>query len=160
MVASMSNKELPMSIPLDSDGFMRRECPTCERELKWHPTPEGEEGIPAPDAGYFCPYCAVQAPTTAWWTQDQLKAVEAKVHNEVVKPMLYDFGQSLQRSSSANFKVTSKPTESEDEPQLTETDDMRRVDFACHPTEPVKVLDSWDQAVHCIVCAQPATSTG
>jgi hypothetical protein len=153
----MGDKELSMAIPLDSDRFMRRECPTCERELKWRPTPEGEEGIPASDAGYFCPYCAVQAPTTAWWTQDQVKTVEAKVHNAVIKPMLDDFGQSLQRSSSANFKVTSKPMEREDEPQLSETDDMRRVDFECHPTEPVKVLESWDQAVHCIVCGQPAT---
>ena len=24
-----------MEIPLDSDGFLRRECPTCEREFKW-----------------------------------------------------------------------------------------------------------------------------
>ncbi len=23
-----------MTIPLDSDGFLRRECPTCEREFK------------------------------------------------------------------------------------------------------------------------------
>jgi len=26
--------ELSMSIPLDEDGFLRRECPTCEREFK------------------------------------------------------------------------------------------------------------------------------
>lgn len=148
-----------MSIPLDSDGFMRRECPTCERELKWRPTPEGEESTPAPDAGYFCPYCAVQAPLDVWWTKDQAKAVEAKVHNDAVKPLLDDFAQSLQRSSSPNFKITSAPAAREDEPQLTETDDMRRVDFDCHPTEPVKVLESWEQTVHCIVCGQPATTS-
>lgn len=31
-----------MSDPLDSDGFLRRECPTCEREFKWLPSCEGE----------------------------------------------------------------------------------------------------------------------
>ena len=38
---------LEMSMPLDSDGFLRRECPTCEREFKWLYTSE-EEGTSAP----------------------------------------------------------------------------------------------------------------
>jgi hypothetical protein len=32
---------------------------------------------------------------------------------------------------------------------------MTRVDFECHPTEPVKVLDDWDNPVHCRICGQP-----
>ena len=99
-----------MSVPLDSDGFIRRECPTCERELKWRPTPEGEEGAPTPEGGYFCPYCAVQARPDSWWTKAQLEAAEAKIHNEVVKPML-DFGKSLERASSSHVRFTSKPAE-------------------------------------------------
>ena len=61
---------LEMSMPLDSDGFLRRECPTCEREFKWFHTP-AEEGSAAPviDGGYFCPYCGVQAETNTWLTQ-------------------------------------------------------------------------------------------
>jgi len=147
--------QIPVSLPLDSDGFIRRECPTCERELKWRPTPDDEEGISAPEGGYFCPYCGVQAPTSAWWTKDQLAAVDAKVHNEVIKPALDDFGSSLQRASSPHLRITSKPVEGTEEPQLTEADDMRRVDFGCHPTEPVKVLDGWDRPVHCLVCGTP-----
>ena len=34
---------LSITIPVDSDGFLRRECPTCERELKWLPASE-EDG--------------------------------------------------------------------------------------------------------------------
>ncbi len=56
---------LSMSLPLDGDGFLRRECPTCEREFKWLPSPQHGEGDaaaasdePAPER-YFCPYCAV-----------------------------------------------------------------------------------------------------
>jgi hypothetical protein len=47
--AGMSDDDvtLEMSMPLDSDGFLRRECPTCEREFKWFSTPE-EEGTAAP----------------------------------------------------------------------------------------------------------------
>ncbi len=33
---------LAMSSPLDSDGFLYRECPICEREFKWLHTPEGD----------------------------------------------------------------------------------------------------------------------
>lgn len=53
---------LSMSIPLDSEGFARWECPTCEREFKSLPTPDGQEPVPVADGGYFCPYCGVQAP--------------------------------------------------------------------------------------------------
>lgn len=40
-----------MTIPLDSDGFLRRECPICEREFKWRPSEaEAEEDVePADD---------------------------------------------------------------------------------------------------------------
>ena len=150
----MCEVQIPMSVPLDSDGFIRRECPTCERELKWRPTPEGEEGAPTPEGGYFCPYCAVQAQPDSWWTKAQLEAAEAKIHNEVVKPMLDDFGKSLERASSSHVRFTSKPAERAEEQQLSESDDMRRVDFSCHPSEPVKVLEGWDQPVHCPICGQ------
>ncbi len=47
--------ELEMSLPLDSVGFLRWECPTCERELKGlvaryeaEPEPDSEEGYVAP----------------------------------------------------------------------------------------------------------------
>ena len=33
---------VPVSLPLDSDGFLRRECPTCEREYKWFSHQEGD----------------------------------------------------------------------------------------------------------------------
>ncbi len=42
----MSDDEvmLEISMPLDSDGFLRRECPTCEREFKWLHTLEKPAG--------------------------------------------------------------------------------------------------------------------
>jgi hypothetical protein len=26
---------IPVAMPLDSDGFLRRECPTCQQQFKW-----------------------------------------------------------------------------------------------------------------------------
>jgi hypothetical protein len=158
MVGCMGDVQIPMSVPLDSDGFLRRECPTCEREFKWRPTPEGEEGEPAPDAGYFCPYCAVQAPIGSWWTKPQLAATESLVFDEVVKTQLDKLADSARRASSGFLEVSVKTTEAEKPPALTETDDMRRIDFECHPSEPIKVLDDWQQSVHCMICGLSAPS--
>ncbi len=155
----MSDDEvtLAMSMPLDSDGFLRRECPTCEREFKWLPsTDQDDEDIAVPDdAGYFCPYCGVQAPTGSWLTQAQVALAENMVQREVLGPMLKDLGKNIEgigRSSGGLINVSMEYDEPDELDPLIETDDMRRVDFACHPGEPVKVLDDWQKPVRCLVC--------
>jgi DNA-directed RNA polymerase subunit RPC12/RpoP len=144
---SMSDGDVTLSIaiPVDSDGFLRRECPTCEREFKWLPSSsedaENEEAADAADGGYFCPYCGVQASADAWFTKAQLELAEHIVQVEVVDPMLRKFTGGISNQTG--------------EPEsLTEDDDMRRIDFACHPSEPLKILDGWDQPVRCLVCGQ------
>ena len=87
---------LEMSMPLDSDGFLRRECPTCEREFKWYYTSD-EQGDAAPiaDGGYFCPYCGVQAETNTWLTQAQAGLAQNMVATQVLGPMLEEFGDDM-----------------------------------------------------------------
>lgn len=36
----MSDMSVSMSLPLDEDRFLRRECPNCERQFKWWHTPD------------------------------------------------------------------------------------------------------------------------
>jgi DNA-directed RNA polymerase subunit RPC12/RpoP len=145
----MSDSEVTvgMSLPLDSDGFLRRECPTCEREFKWLHTSEGEGESPA-DGGYFCPYCGVQAPANAWLTQAQVELAKNTVATEVVGPMLERFARDIK------FSVRYDPPEKL--APLTEVDDMIRVDFACHPSAPLKLLEDWSQSARCLLCGQPA----
>ena len=154
----MSNDvELSVSFPLDSAGFLRRECPTCEREFKWHHSEDESE--PMPDGGYFCPYCAVQAPPESWLTRPQQALVESTIHGEIVGPALDEFGRSLRdigRRSGGLLKVELESERPEPSDPLTEPVDMHRVDFGCHPREPVKVLEGWNRAVHCLICAAPA----
>jgi hypothetical protein len=131
-----------MTIPLDSDGFLRRQCPTCEREFKWRPTAgEGEEdGEPTGDGGYFCPYCGVQAPADAWLTEAQRALAENIIATEVIGPMVSKLG-------------TYRGPEKLD--PLTEVDDMTRIDFPCHPSEPLKVQGDWLKAPRCLICGTP-----
>jgi hypothetical protein len=164
--------QLSMSLPLDRDGFLRRECPTCEREFKWLPSPddledgEAEGGATAQDAppleGYYCPYCVVTAPPDAWFTKAQVVVMHDIARRELIEPGLDHLEREIKRlnRSSGGFlaiEARLERDEPEEPPPLEETDDMRRVDFTCHPDEPVKVLDDWDRPVHCLICGQ-ATS--
>jgi hypothetical protein len=159
-----------MSLPLDGDGFLRRECPTCEREFKWLPSseePDDPAGGRAPSeaeapSAYYCPYCAVTAPPEAWFTKAQLALAESAIRREVIDPELDKLSREiakLNRSSGGLLGIEARMERDELEPvpQLDEPGDMRRIDFSCHPDEPVKVVDDWDRPVHCLVCGRPAT---
>src|ERR1035441_6564583 len=87
-------REVP--VPLDSDGFLRRRCPTCEREFKWLGTfDEEEDAEGVADGGFFCPYCGVQAPPDAWLTQAQEALIQNVIDTEVVGPMLKGFADDV-----------------------------------------------------------------
>jgi hypothetical protein len=150
---------LAMSIPLDGEGFLRRECPTCEREFKWRAAQDDEEERPAPSGGYYCPYCAVQAPSDAWWTKAQSAAINALLYEEVIEPELKGFQREIKKLNQPGglIQISSEISRGEDADAaaLNEIDDMRRVDFNCHD-EPVKVLEDWNGVVHCPICGQPA----
>lgn len=149
--------EIPMSLPLDDDGFLRRECPTCEREFKGLVAQEGDEEDAATDpAGIYCPYCVIQAPMDSWWTQAQLEHATGLAQQQIVAPMLDDFAKSLGKSSGGFLKMDVKRSKTPEPLELSEANDMRRVEFACHPDESIKVLDDWAGPVHCLVCGTPS----
>jgi hypothetical protein len=163
--------QLSMSLPLDSDGFLRRECPTCEREFKWLPSldPDADEDVTETDGAgeapesYYCPYCAVTAPLDAWLTKAQVAAVDEIVQRELIEPELDKLARRidrLNRSSGGLIGIEARLERDEPEPapELDEPNDMRRIDFTCHPAEPVKVLDDWDRPVHCLLCGEPAVT--
>jgi len=154
----MSEIPIPMSLPLDKDGFLRRECPNCERQFKWWPTPSSEETpeeAQEPPEAYFCPYCHEPADPGAWWTKEQLEYAQQLAAAEVLGPELRRFKSEMESENRQsrglirfNVSLSSLPRP---EP-LTEPDDMVRVDVPCHPEEPLKVDEEWDREVACLVC--------
>ena len=135
----MSDHKTTVALPLDADGFLRRECPSCEQESKWIVS---ETSDPAPALGYACPYCTERASPDLWFTKAQAEFLTRTAGHEFLGPMLDQF-------KGSGFKVTKDPPPT----PLTEINDMRRVDFDCHPQEPIKVRDDWASPVHCIICA-------
>ena len=147
-----------MSLPLDADGFLRRECPTCERQFKWWPTPPSEESAERPreaPESYCCPYCHEPADPGAWWTTEQLEYAKELAAAEVLGPELRRFKNDMERGNRGSRGLigfdASLPPLSRPE-LLAEPDDMVRVDVPCHPEEPLKVDESWDREVACLVC--------
>ena len=135
---SDTDDRFSVTFPLDTEGFLRRECPTCEREFKWLHGTENDEIAAVPDGGYFCPYCGIQSSADGWLTKAQVELVHNTVATEAIGPLIKGKG----------FKYT-PPKKME---PLSELDDMRRVSFACHVGEPVKVLEEWRGVVYCLIC--------
>jgi len=66
----MSDTNIEVNIPLDSDGFLSRECPYCKMRFKVHK--DDFDGARLPDE-LCCPYCGQTATKDEFWTTGQIK---------------------------------------------------------------------------------------
>ncbi len=143
-----------VTLSIDDDGFLRRACPHCEREFKWL---HGDRGEPMPSGGYHCPYCDGRS-DDGWWTKPQLATIEGQA-GEYMEGQLHDMLKPLKSSSSEFLKISVSHTPRSPVPvDPDEPNDMQRVDFPCHPTEPVKVLETWDDSPYCLICGKNGRS--
>jgi hypothetical protein len=152
---------ISVSLPLDSDGFLRRECPHCETEFKWHDGPASEEAEQqsAPIDTYFCPLCGQPAGHDAWWTAAQLVVISAAQEMLLARELGEAFKQ-LERDTRRNKFVrfeAGKLGEPDAPEPLTEPDDMAVVSSPCHSWEPVKVPPTHADRLYCLVCGSAYT---
>lgn len=149
-----AERGISVGIPLDGDGFVLRECPACEREFRWHVSADEDEGSPVPPGGYFCPYCGKQASPDSWFTKTQANFLSATAIHEVVGPQLDEIlGGLAKDSGSLRIEVTGSVGGEKPAPLDEDFDaETRRVEFSCHPSEPIKVALGWEDSVHCLIC--------
>lgn len=147
-------QNISSSFPLD-DGFLRRECAACRRQFKWgtEDASDRSEDEQTDDASYHCPYCNHEAPAagSAWMTAAQMQYARDYAANEVLGPALRNLDRSFARLKSSVFKVTRSGGPQAPIP-LNEPNDMVRVDFECHPEQPIKILEGWSEPAHCLIC--------
>ena len=142
-------------IPLDGDGFLRRECPHCHEEFKWHngPTADRPEGQVDP-AVYHCPRCGVPAGPDEWSTHEQDAYMEQLAIGHGFREASDMIEQALRGAKSWTYK----PSDA-DEPTppaaLHEPNDMIILASPCHTWEPVKVPEEATGRVYCLVCGEP-----
>ena len=146
---------ISVSMPLDDDGFLRRECPTCEQEFKWfhHVEDDGDAEVVSQ---YFCPLCGEPSAPDTWWTPTQLEYAQRSAGPELdrlVQDSINDaFGglKSLTYTPNSNFSLDI-PTPD----PLIEPNDMTIVEPPCHPNEPLKVPEPSLDRIYCLVCGEP-----
>jgi hypothetical protein len=146
---------LKVSLPLDN-GFLRRECPRCLRQFKWwhgrHPTrpPDAED-----PSEYHCPYCNATAGPKSWYTQAQIELIRVtglRAAQEMIHEHFDDVIRDINRSGIIQAELQSG--QNPEMQPLDEPPDMHMVESPCHPYEPTKVEDDWQDPLFCIVCGQ------
>lgn len=153
--------EIPFEIPLDSDGYLRRQCPRCERCFKWRPENEGDEGDEGEQTAqtvlYHCPYCAEESASDQWWTDEQVDYAQGLAAIEAMRMIEKTLGPAADRinRSSGMVKMDLDVPRVTPPAPLFEPDDMIAVQPPCHPAEPLKVLEDWDDEIHCLICGRP-----
>lgn len=143
---------IPVSLPVDQDGFLRRECPTCEQQFKWYAHEEDDPDAAVVDQ-YFCPLCGEPSGLDTWWTPAQLEFAYGSAGpslDEHVQGLVEEAFKGLDFKPNRNFSLEIPTPE-----PLTEADDMIIVEPPCHPNERVKVPDAATNRVHCLVCGAP-----
>lgn len=146
--------EVEFPISKDEDGFVWRQCPTCESKFKWHDGPlPGHETSESPNV-YFCPVCGHSADLSAWFTYEQLEAAQNAVAPQVNQMLNDEFSRMKRARRNGMIKIDWKIDSSDVGTTQLEThdDDFEIVASPCHPYEPVKVLIGDDRDIKCLVC--------
>lgn len=141
-----------VQLPVDADGFLRRECPHCMRMFKWHDGPANEtaEGVGQPSS-YSCPLCGQASSEGSWYTPEQLDYLE-----QAVTPSAFEaVGDVLEAAFKGmrGVKYERGDEIAADAPApLVELDDMTIMASPCHDYELIKVPEDHVGTLYCLVC--------
>jgi endogenous inhibitor of DNA gyrase (YacG/DUF329 family) len=160
-----SEMEISVAIPLDEDRFLMRECPACEREFRWHLSEEEspeqsaeEEDVAEEQRELYCPYCGKQSAPDNWFTEAQIEFLQANAMHEIGPQLDGIFGGMERDSGFLRVEVDGSLDPGKPEPLEEDlAKEARRVDFSCHPEEPVKVDPGWEKPIHCLICGKTDT---
>ncbi len=164
----MSDVEKTASIPLDDEGFLRRECPYCTREFKvFVPNEErdseneeeeylgsgseaesDEEQDDDSSEDRYCPYCGQTAPHDHWWSQQQLDYLEVVQHNIATEMMEKAFGGRRKSNGLISIEIDAKKLPEWSEP---EQNDMMHFELKCCETK-MKFVEEWEGNLVCHYC--------
>ncbi len=175
----MSEIVFNISLSLDSDGFLRRECPLCKRQYKIAITPDETKSIiqkeienylvenefqekdddSAEEVEYWCPYCGETATANSWWTEEQLEYIRIFPYNymaENVNNLFSDWKRKISRMGSGliSLKVDFDKMPHKEPWISPETDDMVLYDLTCCKIK-IKLEDKPINMVYCYNCGFP-----
>lgn len=138
-------RRLAMRIPLDADGYLRRECPNCERDFKRvvQKAFDTERSWRSPE-GLYCPYCGLQSTSNTWLTKAQVQYSKKVLAELVARERTRKGIKTLLPPPHVSSRLTRG--------ELSEANDMRIVRSPCHSEAAIKVSDRWIGDLRCTVC--------
>jgi hypothetical protein len=147
--------DIPIALPLDSDGFLRRECPKCERQFKWHegPTEDRPHDWNDPPV-YWCPLCGQASEHDQFFTQGQVDFMEESAAGAAIEMAASELEKALRGVRGLSYKKSGRNDDTEPPTPLVEPDDMLQLKSPCHPWEPVKIPDSSSAPYYCLACGE------
>lgn len=142
--------DILIQYPLDTDGFVRRQCPVCGAQFKWHDESVNAEAeaIPEPPS-YYCPLCGNPASTDEWLTDEQTRFRDRHVERATYQAVTGELSQMFRNSPGITYKAGRAPSAP---PPLAEPDDMVIVASPCHEHEPVKAPQEALSHLYCLIC--------
>ncbi|CCU84146.1 hypothetical protein [Mesotoga prima] len=165
-------------LPLDTDRFLRRECPYCKREFKIEVPDEllrqeddkftaeymveAEEQtqiIETNEKEIHCPYCGQVAPANYWFTVEQLNYIQALAMNWCIENLNREVFEKMKKNLSS--KNQGKAIRSSQQILKTanawinrESNDMRLIQLPCCHIR-LKIKENWKEKIYCIECGFP-----
>ena len=107
--------------------FLRRECPSCERQFKWFHGHTADRPDHCLDPLlYTCPYCGEAAGHDSWWTKEQLEFAQDAAAGPAIDAMADELARAFRRTPGIRFEPSRKHRPDPPMP-LLEPDDMTMV---------------------------------
>jgi len=176
----MNDIVINISVPLDDENFLRRECPFCGREFKIEISKEDltnlaqakldgflaeenkddiieEDRLNNDEALNFCPYCGQEAHKSDWWTKEQLSYIRIFAENIMIDMVNTKLIRPLKNRYSGNksdffsFKIEAKEMRKKEPWISPEENDMKVFKLPCCQSS-IKINDKWDKDIYCFYC--------
>jgi hypothetical protein len=150
----VSDGEIEVSLPLDDDGFMSRECPYCKMRFKINK--EDFEGDTL-STEIYCPYCGQSADKDEFWTSEQIKFFEEMAIYKLVNPEIDDLFNGLKRmtKNSGPIKIEFRDKRQESRVPIA-PEEIANMKFhkknCCDIT--IKIDEEWNKKIYCISCGK------
>lgn len=101
------NQKIQVPLPTDENGYIGRECPSCEQYFKVKP------GTGLPITYYICPYCGHKDEDNKFYTKSQIEYIQSYITKKIFEPLINDLNKSLKHLETKNsfiqIKVKTSP---------------------------------------------------
>jgi hypothetical protein len=150
----MSDANIEVSLSIDADAFLSRECPYCK--IRFKISKEDFEGDRLA-AEMFCPYCGQSASRNEFWTTEQAKYFQDVAMYKIVAPELDALESSLKKldTNSGLFEIKITMDREDDKVPIApeELDDMKQSKQSCCDIV-IKIDETWAKGLYCIICGK------